>query len=386
MPPIWPVISTKGVHEALETGGGPPQTDRPTPDNLPGRHALSAFKQGTAGNYGSSDSAPIRSLGLDGEQNKIPVITNPVLRVSGVHNQLPDSKPHVTFGKEQEDTTGSSQASPAPRTISTGTGHIHWEGYSNLQSGVASPIALQGSTKEAQLSNNWKQPHGFRQVLNPSPDRRRNEEGSSVVDDTGPTHCGNTHMFPQPPSTGAGIRCVPERMGSTLYGNQHGRMLVIHGSAVPHQLPRTIGCLPSPQDLCELSEGPNSAEDGQCISSDIHQSKRGHTLNTTVQSIPSDLGVVHPEGNYVKSGTSAGQSQHSCRHGIPDGQGQMRLDDQSKSVPTNTTVTGTTGDRSRLTKQLPRYYGWRPDPKAEATDAFLQNWAQAKGFANPHGA
>ena len=38
---------------------------------------------------------------------------------------------------------------------------------------------------------------------------------------------------------------------------------------------------------------------------------------------------------------------------------------------------------SRLTKQLPRYYSWRPDPKAEAIDAFLQNWVQVKGFANP---
>ena len=38
---------------------------------------------------------------------------------------------------------------------------------------------------------------------------------------------------------------------------------------------------------------------------------------------------------------------------------------------------------SHLTKQLPRYYSWRPDPKAEATDTFLQNWAQVRGFANP---
>ena len=37
---------------------------------------------------------------------------------------------------------------------------------------------------------------------------------------------------------------------------------------------------------------------------------------------------------------------------------------------------------SRLTKQLPRYYSWRPDPEAEAMDAFLQNWAQVRGFAN----
>ena len=38
---------------------------------------------------------------------------------------------------------------------------------------------------------------------------------------------------------------------------------------------------------------------------------------------------------------------------------------------------------SRLTKQLPRYYSWRPDPEAESTDAFLQNWTPMRGFANP---
>jgi len=38
---------------------------------------------------------------------------------------------------------------------------------------------------------------------------------------------------------------------------------------------------------------------------------------------------------------------------------------------------------SRLTAHLPRYYSWRPDPEAEATDAFTQNWAHSRGFANP---
>ena len=38
---------------------------------------------------------------------------------------------------------------------------------------------------------------------------------------------------------------------------------------------------------------------------------------------------------------------------------------------------------SRLTRQLPRFYSWRPDPEAEATDAFMQNWAAYRGFANP---
>ena len=38
---------------------------------------------------------------------------------------------------------------------------------------------------------------------------------------------------------------------------------------------------------------------------------------------------------------------------------------------------------SRLTALLPRFYSWHPDPEAEATDAFTQNWALHRGYANP---
>lgn len=38
---------------------------------------------------------------------------------------------------------------------------------------------------------------------------------------------------------------------------------------------------------------------------------------------------------------------------------------------------------SRLTAQCPLYFSWRPDPYVLATDAFLQNWANTKCYANP---
>ena len=38
---------------------------------------------------------------------------------------------------------------------------------------------------------------------------------------------------------------------------------------------------------------------------------------------------------------------------------------------------------SRLTHQLPCFYSWRPDPLAEATDAFTQDWSQFRSYANP---
>ena len=38
---------------------------------------------------------------------------------------------------------------------------------------------------------------------------------------------------------------------------------------------------------------------------------------------------------------------------------------------------------SRLTYQVPRFFSLKPDPQAEATDAFLQRWNQFRGYANP---
>ena len=38
---------------------------------------------------------------------------------------------------------------------------------------------------------------------------------------------------------------------------------------------------------------------------------------------------------------------------------------------------------TRLTNPCRRYFSWRPDPFAEATDTFLQDWTTVKGFANP---
>ena len=38
---------------------------------------------------------------------------------------------------------------------------------------------------------------------------------------------------------------------------------------------------------------------------------------------------------------------------------------------------------SRQSTQCQHYFSWRPDPSAEATDAFLQTWTYMRGYANP---
>ena len=41
---------------------------------------------------------------------------------------------------------------------------------------------------------------------------------------------------------------------------------------------------------------------------------------------------------------------------------------------------------SRLTYQMPCFFSWRPDPLAEAVDAFQQDWSSLKGLPTHHGA
>ena len=55
----------------------------------------------------------------------------------------------------------------------------------------------------------------------------------------------------------------------------------------------------------------------------------------------------------------------------------------AEHLPGKDNITADRESPSRLTKQLPNFYSWRPDPEAMATDAFNQNWAQTRGFANP---
>ena len=39
---------------------------------------------------------------------------------------------------------------------------------------------------------------------------------------------------------------------------------------------------------------------------------------------------------------------------------------------------------SRLSAQLSRFVSWRPDPGAEAFDAFSLEWSKVRGYAFPH--
>ena len=71
-----------------------------------------------------------------------------------------------------------------------------------------------------------------------------------------------------------------------------------------HQLNGITGGLSIPPNLCKHPKGPDSPENGQYLSSNIHKSKGRHSLNPAVQSSLGNLGMVPPKAINNPSRTS----------------------------------------------------------------------------------
>ena len=388
MPPIWSHFSTSHFHKTAKTSSGVFKTDRLTPHCISGRYADHACQQGPVGGNGTSGLQLLRSPGVDGKYQEVHLESSPTHRVFGVPNQFSNNEIHPTIREVQKDTAGSSKPAQITVNFSTTPSYICREGCCNLQSCCAGPLTLQSSTESTQLHNFQEQPLGIlRQVRCTNNTRQRGDDRPPMVVNLGKANSGITHMLP---STSASdrVRRLTTWVGSTMYENQHGRTLVNPRGNPSYQLPGITSSLSGSGNLCKQSapEGFNSPENRQHLSSNIHKPEGRHTLNSVVQFSLGNLGLVSSTPTNNSSRAPTGQSKLGSRLRIQNDERSVRLDDNPKVFQQICQSLGPLQIdlfASRLTKQLPRYYSWRPDPEAEATDAFTQNWAQARGFANP---
>ena len=168
--------------------------------------------------------------------------------------------------------------------------------------------------------------------------------------------------------------------------NRQGEM-VQRGSLTPYKLSGIVGSLPGSTMFCQIQQWcDHSDETGQCHNSDIHKQVGGNTLTPTLSACSNHMGLEHIEKHLPTGRTSAREGQSNGRSGIKIKEGLLRLDAESSGVQPNPAPDGATRIdlfASRLTKQIPQFYSWRPDPEAQGTDAFNQDWLKMRGFANP---
>ena len=163
--------------------------------------------------------------------------------------------------------------------------------------------------------------------------------------------------------------------------------MVSGGETDAHKCTGTLGSVSGTEDLCQgqVSRGCFDL-DGQRFSKSLHQSFGGthsHQLNSIAVQLwkwcldrQISLTVEHLPG---KNNQAADEESRAVRDRC-DWMIHLELFPRihQEMGPLDVDLFA-----SHLTYQLPRFYSWRPDPLAEATDAFTQDWSQFHGYANP---
>ena len=159
--------------------------------------------------------------------------------------------------------------------------------------------------------------------------------------------------------------------------------MVSRGNSTSHQLPGVAGSLPGSQSLWKDLEGHDSpTPSGQCHSSDIYKSEGRHSFWSAVPIGYRDVDLVHIEEHNTNSRTPSGATSQESRS-IRDHCDWMLDPSVFKGIQEKMGPLEVDLFASRLTRQLPHFFSWRADPEASAIDAFMQDWSQLRGFANP---
>ena len=95
------------------------------------------------------------------------------------------------------------------------------------------------------------------------------------------------------------------------------------------------------------------------------------------------MDVVPGEEYPHYSSAPARCAEHHSQHKVQRNTGQDRLEAERQEINNCYGPLDMDLFASRLSSQCPLYFSWRPDPYAQTTDAFLQDWTAMKCYANP---
>ena len=164
-------------------------------------------------------------------------------------------------------------------------------------------------------------------------------------------------------------------MGSSARQASDGREMARGGSFISHKSSGATSCLVSSSMFCKTRPQYHYPDEiGQCHCSDIHQQTRESPLTPALSACPNHRAY---RGKYFHL---------PGKDNVLADQESRLMKDQCYPSSIKSNSRWDTRDRHarfQLTKQLSRFYNWRPDPEAQGTDTFHQDWSQMRGFTNP---
>ena len=141
-------------------------------------------------------------------------------------------------------------------------------------------------------------------------------------------------------------RCLKEGVGGSVQRSLHRGTMEPQRTDHAHQLPRVPSNLSGSAVFCqEQNKCDSPPQDGQHVSTDIHQQTWGNNSPTAEQSSQRDVAVVYGE-EHPPQGPAPGRCvEHHRRRRVPSHEGPIRLDAVSRSVPPDQPEAGPSGGR-----------------------------------------
>ena len=389
MPTLWSLSSTQGVHKTAETSGRLPETKWLSPHNILRRHATAAPGQGPTTTGDPTHLPIIGELGVNGKPEKIHTDTNPGARISGLPSVLSNNETLDSLREIKEDPTGCQASAGSRICVSKGNSKVCGQSYGYHESHPIGPIALQSppTIDELYPSPELHPGRNINQIRNSSNTDSSQQERLRVVDrpQEGPTW--GTSVSPRPNNNDT-LGCIQQGLGCSAewsitdgglwspeeathhinYLELLATFLAIKAFGKAWQNVTILLRLDNVTAVSYINQKGGTVSQLLCqLALTIWTWCVERNITLLAEHLPGHLNIQADEESRTAKDRCDWMLNQSIFQRINSVMGPLEMDLFA----------------SCLTKQLPRFYSWRPDPEAEATDAFMQNWAAYRGFANP---
>ena len=186
---------------------------------------------------------------------------------------------------------------------------------------------------------------------------------------------------------GSGDGCLQLRLGGILSREIHRGLLGASGESTPYQRTGVVGSLFWSQSVCKTQKrDKHSTVVEQSDSSVSYQQNGRHQVTHSSGPYKNSVAMVPRAQNFVGSTTHSGKGQFQSKLLVMTSQRQDRLDSESGGLQCHQPAMGTSRGGpvcQQVFCTTATFLQLATIPRAEATDAFAQDWSAKRGYAHP---
>ena len=382
MSAVQSILCSLGFYQGAKASFCFPEKCRSSPYRLYRRYPSDREDPGRSSESRGGLDRSIRGSGFHSQCGKVCVDSFPANRIPGVTVEYSQYVPDSSWSQDQGDLRRSCSASPPGQIQRAQAGTVYRETECCVPGSISSPAVLSPPSEGPTRS--------------PSQGRSELRHNSSVVSGVpgggsmvagAPEPMEWSNLVEPSATVGDSVGRFHDGLGSRVRGNSDRWSVVPSGANAAHQLSgidsSNTGCASLRQGSFGDIDPPAAGQSDGCS---LYQPPGG-TVSLQLVQLAETLWLWALQRDI----TLLAQHIPGVTNQVADEESRTTTDrlDWKLSLEVIQKINAIWGPlevdlfASRLSSQLTRFFSWRPDPQAEVTDAFLQDWRHLKAYANP---